>query len=159
LRFLDVDETGTLRLDQLDSLLSRRTKLVAFSHVSNVLGRINPAAEICQRAHRVGAAVLIDAAQSIPHIPVDAQTLGCDFLAFSGHKMLGPMAIGVLWGRKELLDVLPPYQGGSNMVHEVPSADGPLQFADGSHKFEAGTPIVAGPVGLAAAIQYLGSLG
>ena len=159
LRFLDVDESGALRLDQLDSLLSRRTKFVAFSHVSNVLGRINPAADICQRAHTAGAAVLIDAAQSIPHIPVDVQALGCDFLAFSGHKMLGPMGVGVLWGRKELLDGLPPYQGGSNMVHEVASADAPLQFGDGGHKFEAGTPNVAGPVGLAVAIQYLESLG
>ena len=156
---LDVDDDGRLRLDQLDELLSRRVKIVAFSHVSNVLGRINPAAEICARAHRAGAVVLIDAAQSIPHIPVDVQALGCDFLAFSGHKMLGPMGIGVLWGRKELLDRLPPYQGGSNMVHDVASADAPLSFADAGHKFEAGTPNAAGAIGLAAAVAYLESLG
>jgi len=156
---LDVDDDGRLRLDQLDGLLARRVKIVAFSHVSNVLGRINPAAEICARSHRAGALVLIDAAQSIPHIPVDVQALGCDFLAFSGHKMLGPMGIGVLWGRKELLDRLPPYQGGSNMVHEVAAADAALPFGEGGHKFEAGTPNVAGPVGLAAAIHYLESLG
>jgi cysteine desulfurase/selenocysteine lyase len=159
LRFLDVDESGALRLDQLDALLSRRTKLVAFSHVSNVLGRINPAAEICQRARRAGAAVFIDAAQSVPHIPVDVQALGCDFLAFSGHKMLGPMGIGVLWARRELLDLLPPFQSGSNMAHELPSLEAPLPFARGAYKFEAGTPNAAGAVGLATAIQYLESLG
>jgi cysteine desulfurase/selenocysteine lyase len=156
---LDVDNEGQLRLDQLDALLAQRVKIVAFGHVSNVLGRINPAAEICARAHRVGALVLIDAAQSIPHIPVDVQALGCDFLAFSGHKMLGPMGIGVLWGRKELLNRLPPYQGGSNMVHDVASVDAALSLAEGGHKFEAGTPNVAGPVGLVAAVQYLESLG
>jgi len=159
LRFLDIDDSGALRLDQLDALLSRRTKIVAFSHVSNVLGRINPAAEICQRARRAGAAVLIDAAQSVPHIPIDVQALGCDFLAFSGHKMLGPLGIGVLWARRELLDTLPPFQSGSNMAHELPSIDAPLPLAEAAHKFEAGTPNVAGAVGLAAAMQYLESLG
>lgn len=159
LRFLDIDGAGALRLDQLDSVLSPRTKLVAFSHVSNVLGRINPAAEICHRVHRAGAAVLIDAAQSVPHVPVDVQALGCDFLAFSGHKMLGPMGIGVLWARRELLDALPPFQSGSNMLHELPAVDAPLPLAVAAHKFEAGTPNVAGPVALAAAIQYLESLG
>ena len=159
LRFLDVDASGNLRRGQLEAFLSRRTKMVAFSHVSNVLGRINPASEICERAHRAGAMVLIDAAQSVPHIPIDVQTLGCDFLAFSGHKMTGPMGIGVLWVRRELLDALPPYQSGSNMAHEWESVEAPVQFAEGGRKFEAGTPNAAGAVGLAAAILYLESIG
>jgi cysteine desulfurase / selenocysteine lyase len=159
LRFLGVDDAGYLRLGRLADLLSPRTRLVAFSHVSNVLGRIYPASEICDRAHRAGAMVLIDAAQSVPHIPVDVQTLGCDFLAFSGHKMMGPMGIGVLWVRRELLDALPPYQSGSNMLHQWESVEAPLQFAEGGRKFEAGTPNAAGAVGLAAAIAYLESLG
>jgi cysteine desulfurase / selenocysteine lyase len=159
LRFLDVDDAGNLRLDHLGDLLSPRTRLVAFSHVSNVLGRINPASEICERAHRAGAMVLIDAAQSVPHTPIDVQTLGCDFLAFSGHKMMGPMGIGVLWARRELLDALPPYQSGSNMAHQWESVETPLQLAEGGRKFEAGTPNAAGAVGLAAAIVYLESFG
>ena len=159
LRFLDVDDEGNLRLGQLGSLLSRRAKIFAFSHVSNVLGRINPAAEICARAHEVGAVVLIDAAQSAPHIPLDVQELGCDFLAFSGHKIMGPMGIGVLWARAELLDVLPPYQLGSNMAHEWESVAARVPLAPKAHKFEAGTPNVAGAVGLAAAIDYFESLG
>ena len=158
LRFLDVDEDGRLRLDQLDSLLSKRTKMVAFTHISNVLGHINPAQEICERAHRAGAAVSIDAAQSIPHLPIDVQSLGCDFLAFSAHKMTGPMGTGVLWARRELLDALPPYQSGSNMTHEVELEHAPVQFSEGSRKFEAGTPNAAGAIGLAAAIQFLESL-
>jgi cysteine desulfurase / selenocysteine lyase len=159
LRFLDVDAQGRLRLDQLDSLLSPRTKMAAFTHVSNVLGGINPAKEICDRAHRAGALALIDAAQSIPHFPVDVQALGCDFLAFSSHKMTGPMGTGVLWARRELLDSLPPYQSGSNMAHEATLQAAPERFSEGGRKFEAGTPNAAGSVGLAAAIQYLESLG
>ena len=159
LRFLEVDDEGRLRLDQLGAKLTPRTKMVAFTHVSNVLGRINPAAEICDRARRAGALVLIDAAQSVPHIPIDVQALGCDLLAFSSHKMTGPMGIGALWARRELLDDLPPYQFGSNMAHEVESAEAPVHLADASHKFEAGTPNVAGAIGLAAAIKYLESIG
>jgi cysteine desulfurase / selenocysteine lyase len=158
LRFVDVDDEGTLRLDQLGALLSERTRLVAISHVSNVLGRINPVKEICERAHCAGASVLIDAAQSVPHFPVDVQDLGCDFLAFSGHKMMGPMGIGVLWARREILDNMPPYQSGSNMVHEVDLERVPEQFAEGGLKFEAGTPNVAGAVGLAAAVKFIESL-
>jgi cysteine desulfurase/selenocysteine lyase len=158
LRFVDVDDVGVLRLDHLSALLSERTKLVALSHVSNVLGRINPVKEICERAHCAGASVLIDAAQSVPHFPVDVLELGCDFLAFSGHKMMGPMGIGVLWARREILDDMPPYQSGSNMVHDVNLELAPSHFAEGGLKFEAGTPNVAGAVGLAAAVKFIESL-
>lgn len=158
-RILDVDDTGRLRLDQLDTLLSDRTRLVVFPHVSNVLGLINPAREICERAHRVGALVLVDGAQSVPHFSVDVQKLGCDFLAFSGHKMFGPMGIGVLWARREILDKMPPFQSGSNMAHDVELESIPTHFAEGGLKFEAGTPNVPGAVGLAAAVEFLESLG
>jgi len=158
LRFVDVDDEGRLRLDHLSALLSDRTKLVALSHVSNVLGRINPVKEICERAHRAGASVLIDAAQSVPHFPVDVQELGCDFMAFSSHKMMGPMGIGVLWARREILDDMPPYQSGSNMVHDVDLESAAAHFAEGALKFEAGTPNVAGTVGLAAAVKFIESL-
>jgi len=158
LRILDVEDDGRLRLDQLDALLSKRTKLVAFPHVSNVLGRINPAKEICERAHRAGALAFVDAAQSVPHFSVDVQDLGCDFLAFSGHKMCGPMGIGVLWARPEILDAMPPFQSGSNMAHDVDTGSAPAHFAGGSLKFEAGTPNVHGAVGLAAAVNFLVSL-
>jgi len=157
LRILDVGDGGQLRLDQLDDLLSKRTKLVTFPHVSNVLGRINPAKEICERAHRAGALVLVDAAQSVPHFPVDVRDLGCDFLALSGHKMCGPMGIGALWMRRELLDAMPPFQAGSNMAHDLEIGVAP-HFAEGGLKFEAGTPNVAGAVGLAAAITFLESV-
>jgi cysteine desulfurase / selenocysteine lyase len=159
LRILDVEDDGRLRLDQLDTLLSERTKLVAFPHVSNVLGLINPVKEICNRAHRAGALVLVDGAQSAPHFSVDLQELGCDFFAFSAHKMLGPMGIGVLWARREILENMPPYQTGSNMAHEVDLESKSTHFAEGAWKFEAGTPNVPGPVGLAAAIEFLESLG
>ena len=159
LRIWDVSDDGHLRLDQLDTLLSKRTKMVTFPHVSNVFGAINPAKEICERAHRAGAVVLVDAAQSVPHFCVDVRELGCDFLTLSGHKMCGPMGIGALWARRELLDEMPPFQAGSNMVHEVEVESAPARFAGGALKFEAGTPNVAGAVGLAAAIRFLESLG
>jgi cysteine desulfurase / selenocysteine lyase len=117
-RVLDVDDEGQPRLDQLKQLLSQRTRLVAFSHVSNVLGYINPAREICAMARQAGASVVIDGAQGAPHTGIDVQRLGCDFYIFSGHKMLGPMGTGVVWGRKDLLDAMPPYHVGSNMAHE-----------------------------------------
>ena len=158
IRVLDVDDDGHLRLDQLEKLLSARTKLVAFPHVSNVLGLINPVQEICERAHRVGALVLVDGAQSIPHFPVDVQALGCDFFAYSGHKILGPMGIGVLWARREILDHMPPYQAGSNMAHDVDLDSTRSHFAEAGLKFEAGTPNVPGAVGLAAALVFLESL-
>ena len=158
-RIWDVSDDGHLRLDQLDTLLSKRTKMVTFPHVSNVLGAINPAKEICERAHRAGAVVLVDAAQSVPHFSVDVREIGCDFLTLSGHKMCGPMGIGALWARRELLDAMPPFQAGSNMVHEVELESAPARFAEGALKFEAGTPNVAGAVGLAAAVRFLESLG
>jgi cysteine desulfurase/selenocysteine lyase len=154
-RYLDVDDEGRVRLDDLDRKLSERTRLVSFSHVSNVVGYINPAAEICARARRAGARVLIDAAQSAPHVPLDVQKLGCDFLVFSGHKMLGPMGVGVLWGRRELLEDMSPYQAGSNMAHEIDFAS--QEFEHAARKFGAGTPNVSGPVGLAAGVRYLRS--
>jgi len=159
LRIWDVADDGHLRFDQLDALLSKRTKIVTFPHVSNVLGAINPAKEICERAHRAGALVLVDAAQSVPHFSVDVRGIGCDFLTLSGHKMCGPMGIGALWARRELLDGMPPFQAGSNMAHEVDLESAPAHFADGGFKFEAGTPNVSGAVGLAAAIRFLESLG
>ena len=159
LHIWDVSDDGHLRLDQLDTLLSKRTKMVTFPHVSNVLGAINPAKEICERAHRAGALVLVDAAQSVPHFRVDVREIGCDFLTLSGHKMCGPMGIGALWARRELLDAMPPFQAGSNMVHEVELESAPARFADGALKFEAGTPNVAGAIGLAAAVRFLESLG
>ncbi len=157
LRFVDVDDDGRISLEDLDRKLSDRTRLFAFSHVSNVVGYVNPAAEICSRARRAGALTLIDAAQSAPHIPIDVRALGCDFLAFSSHKMLGPMGIGVLWARRELLESMPPYQAGSNMAHALES--GSVQLEHAAHKFGAGTPYAPGPLGLAAAIRFLDSLG
>jgi cysteine desulfurase/selenocysteine lyase len=154
-RYVDVDDEGRVRLDDLDRKLSERTRLVSFSHVSNVAGYVNPAAEICARARSAGARVLIDAAQSAPHVPLDVQRLSCDFLVFSGHKMLGPMGVGVLWGRRELLEEMSPYQAGSNMAHAVDLTSQELEHA--ARKFSAGTPNVSGAVGLAAAVQYLGS--
>lgn len=152
-RYVDVDDEGRIRMDDLERQLSRRTRLLSFSHVSNVAGYVNPAAEICARARGAGARVVIDAAQSAPHVPLDVQRLGCDFLAFSSHKLLGPMGIGVLWGRRELLEEMSPYQAGSNMAHEVDLAS--QEFAHAACKFGAGTPNVSGAVGLAAAIRYL----
>jgi cysteine desulfurase/selenocysteine lyase len=156
-RVVDVDDEGRLRIDQLKQLISAKTRLIAFSHVSNVLGLVNPAKEICALARLAGARVVIDGAQSVPHVNVDVQDLGCDFYVFSGHKMLGPMATGVAWGRLELLDAMPPYHVGSNMSHEVDFEQASLEH--GALKFQAGTPDVAGPVGLAAAIGYLTALG
>jgi cysteine desulfurase/selenocysteine lyase len=143
-------------MDQLESFLSNRTKLVAFSHVSNVLGLVNPAKSICDRAHEAGAKVLIDGAQSAPHFQIDVQDLGCDFFAFSGHKLLGPMGISVLWARRELLEEMPPYQSGSNMAHNV--SHEAAEFAHGCYKFGAGTPYASGAIGLAVALQFLKSL-
>jgi cysteine desulfurase/selenocysteine lyase len=150
---VDVDDDGNLRLDDLERKLSPRTRLVAFSHVSNVLGIVTPAKQIAALAHEHGAKVFIDGAQGAPHVPIDVRDIGCDFYAFSGHKMCGPMGSGVLWARRELLDAMPPYHLGSNMAHDV-DFDG-ATFEHGALKFQAGTPDVAQPVGLAAAARVL----
>ncbi len=157
LDFVDIDEEGRLRLDDLERKLDRRTKVVAVSHVSNVLGTVNPIREIAERAHAVGALVVVDAAQSAPHRPLDVKALGADFLAFSGHKTLGPMGIGALWGRAELLESMPPALGGGEMIREVHQDR--VSYREAPAKFEAGTPNVGGAVGLAAALDYLEGVG
>ncbi|MBA2302382.1 MAG: aminotransferase class V-fold PLP-dependent enzyme [Acidobacteria bacterium] len=157
LRIVDVDNDGQLRLDQFKTMLSQRTRVVAFSHVSNVLGLVNPAKEMCSLARQAGARVVIDGAQAAPHITIDVQNLDCDFYVFSGHKMLGPMGTGVVWGRQALLEAMPPYHVGSNMAHEVDFERETLEH--GALKFQAGTPDVAGPVGLAAAVGFLAAAG
>lgn len=150
---VDVGDDGTLDPGAVAQVLTPRTRLVAITHVSNVLGLVYPAAEIAAAARTVGAAVFLDAAQSAPHIRLDVQALGCDFAAFSSHKMLGPMGVGVLWVRRDRLEQIPPYHVGSNMAHGA-ALDG-ASFEPGALRFQAGTPNVSGPVGLAAAIDVL----
>ena len=157
LRILPVTDAGELRLDDYERLLGSRTRLVAITHVSNVLGTINPLGEIVRLAHARGVPVLVDGAQAVGHMPVDVQALGCDFYAFSGHKVFGPTGIGVLYGRASLLDAMPPYQGGGGMIRSV-TLDQTV-YADAPHRFEAGTPHIAGIVGLAAAIEYVAAIG
>jgi cysteine desulfurase / selenocysteine lyase len=156
-RFADIDDQARIDLDQLRSLLSGRTRIVACGHVSNAVGTIHPVAEIVRLAHDVGALVAVDGAQGAPHLKVDVQALGCDFYALSGHKMCGPMGIGALWGRRELLDAMPPYQGGGEMIDYV-GVDGST-YKKSPHRFEAGTPNVGGAIGLAAAADYLDGIG
>jgi cysteine desulfurase/selenocysteine lyase len=150
-------DRGLLDLDRLDQLLTAQVKLLALTHVSNSLGTVNPVAEICARARRRGIVTLVDAAQSAGHRPVDVRQIGCDFLAFSGHKMCGPTGIGVLYGRQERLHDLPPYQGGGEMILSVDFHQ--TTFKEPPHRFEAGTPDIAGAVGLHAAMDYLDALG
>ena len=157
LRFVPVRDNGTLDLDQLPSLLKSDVKLFAFTHISNSLGTINPVAQLCEKAHAVGALSLVDAAQSAGHLPMDVRVLGCDFLAFSGHKMCGPTGIGVLYGRADILDSMPPYHGGGEMIVSV--ALEKSAFKKAPHRFEAGTPSIAGAIGLAAAIDYIEQIG
>ncbi len=157
LDFVDIDDDGRLRLDQLDRLLAAKPKVVTVVHVSNVLGTVNPVREIADRAHAAGALVVVDAAQSAPHRQLDVHALGADFLAFSGHKTLGPMGIGALWARGDLLEELPPYMGGGEMIREVHTDR--ISYCDPPAKFEAGTPNVAGAIGLAAAVDYLEGVG
>jgi cysteine desulfurase/selenocysteine lyase len=157
LRFLPVRDDGTLALERLDDLLTPEVKLFAFTHVSNSLGTINPVAELCAKARSVGAVTLVDAAQSAGHMPVDVRELGCDFLAFSGHKMCGPTGSGALYGRAEMLDAMPPWHGGGEMIVSVTLEKS--SFKKAPHRFEAGTPNIAGAIGLAAAIDYIDSLG
>jgi len=157
LEFIPVTEEGLLDLDVYQDLLQLQPKLVAFTHMSNVLGTVNPAAEIIRLAHATGAIVLVDGAQSVPHRPVNVQNLDCDFLAFSAHKMCGPTGIGVLYGRKELLEAMPPFLGGGDMIKRVHLRS--FTPNELPHKFEAGTPAIAEAVGLGAAVGYLNSLG
>jgi cysteine desulfurase/selenocysteine lyase len=157
LRFVPVRDDGTLALDQLPSLLTEEVKLFAFTHVSNSLGTINPVRELCQKAREVGAATLVDGAQSAGHMPLNVLELGCDFLAFSGHKMCAPTGIGALYGRSELLNAMPPWQGGGEMIVSV--ALEKSTFKKAPHRFEGGTPNIAGAIGLAAAINYLERIG
>ncbi len=156
-----IDEAGRVVLDDLERKLrgrdGRAAKLLAVSHVSNALGTINPVAEIVERAHAVGALVVLDAAQSVPHMPVDVATIGADFVALSGHKMMGPSGIGALWARHELLDAMPPFLAGGSMISRVTLER--TTFAETPWKFEAGTPAIAEAMGLAAAIDYLDELG
>ena len=157
LKFVEIDGEGRLQLDQLRELLTERTKLVAVTHVSNGLGTINPVREIVDAAHQAGALVLVDGAQGAPHLPLDMQALGPDFYTLSGHKMCGPTGIGVLWGKAELLEEMPPYEGGGEMI-EVVERDRST-YKPTPHKFEAGTPNIAGTVGLGAAIDFLNDVG
>ncbi len=157
LEFIPVTENGLLDLAVYKSLLDRRPKLVSFTHMSNVLGTINPAAEIIHLAHEVGAVTLVDGAQSVPHLQVDVQALDADFYAFSAHKMCGPTGVGALYGKSELLEAMPPFLGGGDMIREVKLRS----FRPNSlpHKFEAGTPAIAEAVGFGAAVDYLSAIG
>jgi cysteine desulfurase/selenocysteine lyase len=157
LRFVPVLDDGTLDLDQLSSLLTPEVKLFAFTHISNSLGTINPVPELCQKARAVGALTLVDAAQSAGHLPIDVQELECDFLAFSGHKMCGPTGIGGLYARAEILDSIPPWHGGGEMIVSVTLEKS--AFKKAPHRFEAGTPNIADAIGLAAAIDYIEQIG
>ena len=157
IRWVDVSEDGRLVLDDYDRLLGPRTRIVGVTHVSNGLGTINPVAEIVERAHAVGALVLVDGAQAAPHLRVRVPEIGCDFYAFSAHKMCGPTGIGGLWARRELLDEMDPYQGGGEMISEV-TIDGSA-WAEVPAKFEAGTPNIAGAVGFGEAVRFLADVG
>lgn len=152
-----IDDRGVLLLDEMEKRIDGRTRIIAATHVSNVMGTINPVGDIVAMGRRRGIPVLIDGAQAVSHMPVDVAALGCDFYAFSGHKMYGPSGIGALWGRRELLDAMPPWQGGGDMIDRV--AYDKTTFNVVPYKFEAGTPDIAGAVGLGAAIDYLTALG
>ncbi len=157
LDYLSLDGQGRLVLDNLDQLLTERTRMVALTHQSNVLGTLNPVRLIADRAHAVGALVLVDGAQSVPHMPVNVSDLGADFLVFSGHKMCGPTGIGVLWGRYALLDAMPPFLGGGSMITVVELQQS--SYADVPARFEAGTPAIGEAIALGAAIDFLTSIG
>ncbi|MGA1237981.1 MAG: cysteine desulfurase [Limisphaerales bacterium] len=150
-------DEGLLDMGRLDELLRSPVKLLSIVHISNSLGTVNPVAEICAKARERGITTLVDGAQSGGHCPVDVREIGCDFFAFSGHKLCGPTGIGVLWGRKEILDAMPPYQGGGEMILSV-DYDG-ASFKPAPYRFEAGTPDISGPVGLHAAMDYLDAIG
>jgi cysteine desulfurase / selenocysteine lyase len=152
-----IDDSGELRMDELEKLLGPQTRILAIPHVSNALGTVNPVKQIVEMAHRHDVAVLVDGAQAVPHLPVDVRQLNCDFYAFSGHKVYGPTGIGVLYGKAELLDAMPPYQGGGDMIRSVSFEKTTYNVLP--YKFEAGTPDIAGAIGLGAALEYIGELG
>jgi cysteine desulfurase/selenocysteine lyase len=154
---IELNPDGTLRLDDLDKLITDRTRLVTVTHQSNVLGTINPIRQIANAAHKKGALILVDGAQSIPHMPIDVQALDCDFFAFSGHKMCGPTASGALYGRRAILDAMPPFMGGGEMIKEVWFDH--AKYNDLPYKFEAGTPNIAESIGLGVAVDYLSHIG
>jgi cysteine desulfurase / selenocysteine lyase len=157
LKVVPITDSGEIRLDELERLLSPRTRLVAVGHVSNALGTVNPVKRIVELAHAQGVPVLVDGAQGAPHLPVDVQALGCDFYAFSGHKAFGPSGIGVLWGRASLLESMPPWQGGGDMILSVTFEK--TTYNAIPYKFEAGTPNIAGTIALGAALDYLTGIG
>jgi cysteine desulfurase/selenocysteine lyase len=157
LKVIPVADSGELLVDEYEKLLNKKTGLVAIGHVSNALGTINPVKQIIDSAHRVGAKVVVDGAQAVPHLKVDVQDLDCDFYAFSGHKMYGPTGIGVLYGKSDLLDRMPPWQGGGEMISSVRFEK--TTYNKLPHKFEAGTPSIAGAIGLDAAIHYVKAIG
>ena len=157
LKVLPVDDEGAVHLDQFRELLSERTKIVAVTHVSNVLGTVYPIKEMARLAHQVGAVILIDGCQGITHMPVDVRDLDCDFYAFSGHKLYGPSGIGVLYGKAALLEAMPPYQSGGDMIERVTFEKS--TWAELPHKFEAGTPAIAQAIGLGAAVDYVLQVG
>src|SRR5690606_14624502 len=157
LRWFGVTDEGRLDLSGLDDLITERTRIVSIAHQSNVLGTVNPVADVLARARQAGALVMLDASQSVPHHPVDLAALGVDFVAFTGHKMVGPSGIGVLWGRAELLDAMPPFLGGGEMIEAVWMDHS--TYAPVPHKFEAGTPPIVEAIGLGAAVDYLPGAG
>jgi cysteine desulfurase/selenocysteine lyase len=157
LRWFGLTDDGRLDLTNIDELVTERTKVVSLVWVSNMLGTINPVREIADRAHAVGATVVVDASQAVPQMPVDVTATGADFLAFTGHKVVGPTGIGVLWGRREALEKLPPFLGGGEMIRTVTMERS--TYADLPHRFEAGTPPIVEAVGLGAAFDYLGHVG
>ncbi len=157
LKVIPIDDSGTLVMEAYQELLSPRTKLVAITHVANSIGTIVPVKEVARLAHAVGATVLVDGAQAVPHLQVDVQDLGVDFYAFSSHKLYGPTGIGVLWGRLDLLNALPPYQGGGDMIQRVTLEKS--EFKGAPHRFEAGTPAIVEAIGLGVAIDYVTALG
>ena len=157
LRFIECESDGSLKLDKIQTQITKRTGIVALTNVSNVLGRVYPICEIADIAHKNGAVVVVDGAQSTPHMKIDVRDMGADFFAFSGHKLYGPMGIGVLYGKKELLDAMPPFLSGGEMIESVTRSS--AVFAELPHKFEAGTVNAAGAAGLKAAIEYVQSIG
>jgi cysteine desulfurase/selenocysteine lyase len=157
LRVIPVDDSGELKMEEFKNLLNEHTRFVAVTHASNALGSINPVAEIIKLAHQYGVPVLLDGAQAIAHLAVDVQKLDCDFYAFSGHKLYGPTGIGVLYGKAALLDAMPPYQGGGDMIRTVSFEE--TSYNSLPYKFEAGTPNIAGVIGLGAAVEYVRSIG